>query len=107
MLSASDSNDVSLKGGHFGLLPFHHCEASTGSPPPTRYRSPCTTPSAPSGPTTLVEYVKPGPSTSSATAAVRILRLLAGESGTVSFFDATCSPSTATETHRMSSSQAS
>src|SRR3954452_5675967 len=88
--SARLSNDVSLNGGHFGLLPFHHWLAKTGWPPPTRYRSPCTTPSVPSGPTTFVEYVKPGPSTSRATAAVRILRLLAGDNGVLSFFASTC-----------------
>jgi hypothetical protein len=51
---------------------------SSGSPPPTRYTSPATTPFTGGGPTTAVRYVKSAPSTSSATAAVRILSVLAG-----------------------------
>ena len=54
--SASDSIEVVLNGGYLAFGPFHQELLSTGSPPPTRYRLPCTTPPA-RLPRTSVVYV--------------------------------------------------
>ena len=72
-----------------------------------RYRSPLTTPPLSATPLTVVVYTKSGPSTSSATAAVISLTLLAGRSAIVSFTAATGAPSIDSEKHEVLSMRSS